>query len=116
MEMKKRMRLFCGLIIGLLFCLFAVSAEATFEAFKLFKETYPGKKPTYYTCAVCHTGKIGKKGELNPYGQSLGLVLPAKLTVEQLKAAESLDPDKDGVPSGKEIETGTLPGDAASHP
>lgn len=91
-------------------------AEANLQANKLFKETYPGKDAKYYSCAICHTGKIGKKGELNVYGKSLGLVPPAALTTEQLKAAESLDPDGDGVPSGKEIEAGTLPGDAASKP
>lgn len=90
--------------------------EATLQANKLFKETYPGKDAAYYSCAICHNAKIGKKGDLNPYGKSLGVVLPAKLTVEQLKAAESLDPDEDKVPSGKEIEAGTLPGDPASHP
>ena len=114
--MNGSMRAFCGFLAGLLVCLFAGSAEATFEGFTLFKKTYPGKDASYYKCSLCHTGSIGKKGELNPYGQSLGLVLPAKLTAEQLKAAESLDPDKDGVPSGKEIEAGTLPGDPASHP
>ena len=91
-------------------------SEATLQSQQLFKQTYPGKPATYYTCALCHSGKIGKKGELNPYGQSLGLVPPAKLTTEQLKAAESQDPDGDGVPSGKEIEAGTLPGDPASVP
>ena len=92
-------------------CLFKIgTAEANLQSNKLFKETYPGKPPTYYTCALCHTGKIGKGGDLNPYGQSLGRKPSAPLTVEQLKAAEVLDPDKDGVSSGEEIQKGTHPG------
>lgn len=112
--MKMKLFLTFLLIAGILFWFH--TAEATLQANKLFKETYPGKDAKYYSCTICHTGKIGKKGELNPYGQSLGFKPPAALTVEQLKAAESLDPDGDGVPSGKEIEAGTLPGDAASKP
>ena len=98
------------LVGGTALLLLAEGAEANMGAFKLFKETYPGKDPTYYNCAICHNSKIGKKGDLNPYGTSLGLQPPAALTAEQLKAAESLDPDGDGVPSGKEIEAGRHPG------
>jgi len=103
-------------LMGWLFLLSGDPSEATLYNNTLFKQTYPGKDAKYYTCILCHTGKIGKKGELNPYGKSLDLVLPEKLTVEKLKAVESLDPDGDGVPSGKEIEAGTLPGDPASVP
>ncbi len=112
--MRNRLFLTFLLIAGIL--LWMSAAEATLQANKLFKETYPGKETAYYKCSICHIGAIGKKGQLNPYGQSLKLQLPAALTAEQLKAAESLDPDGDGVPSGKEIEAGKLPGDPASHP
>lgn len=115
--MKKNATLFFGMFVGgaLLF-FWASPTQATLISFKLFKETYPGKDKSYYQCSICHTGKLGKKGELNPYGKSLGLVLPAALTVEQLKAAEGLEPDEDGVSSGEEIKAGTLPGDPASTP
>ena len=115
--MRKGSRVTVAILVLFVSCwLWSGVSEATLQSQQLFKQTYPGKTATYYNCAICHSGKIGKKGELNPYGQSLKLVPPAKLTVEQLKAAESLDPDGDGVPSGKEIEAGTLPGDPASHP
>lgn len=115
--MKKSTVLFSSVFVGgLLVLSWASPAKASVISFKLFKETYPGKDKSYYQCSICHTGKIGKKGELNPYGKSLGLVLPAQLTAEQLKEAESLDPDEDGIPSGKEIEAGTLPGNPPPTP
>lgn len=110
--MKKRIIL-CMLSMGLFFLL-SSSAQATLKSHKLFKEVYPGKDTAYYSCIICHLGKVGKKGELNPYGQSLGLAEKENLTEEKLKAVENLDQDGDGVPSGKEIEAGTLPGDAKS--
>ncbi|MBI3616700.1 MAG: hypothetical protein HY210_00520 [Candidatus Omnitrophica bacterium] len=103
------------LSVGLFFLL-SNSAQATLKSYKLFKEVYPGKDTAYYSCVICHLGKVGKKGELNPYGQGLGLAEKENLTEEKLKAVENLDPDGDGVPSGKEIEAGTLPGDAGSVP
>jgi len=107
--------LWCCMVISV-FC--AGSADATFQGSKVFKQTYPDQPSPYYSCAICHTSKVGKKGieNLNPYGKSLEWVMPEELTVEQLKAAESLDPDGDGVSSGQEIQSGTLPGDASSAP
>jgi len=95
---------------------FPTSTHATLKGQKLFKETYSGQSPSYYKCSLCHTGGIGKKGELNTYGESLQLSLPEALTVEHLKAAESLDPDGDGASSGQEIQAGTHPGDSTSTP
>ena len=109
--MKIRVRIARALLVGpFLFSLWIAPSEANLDGQKLFRGTYPGKPPAYYTCALCHTGKIGKGGDLNPYGQNLGRKPPAPLTVEQLKAAEVLDPDKDGVSSGEEIQKGTHPG------
>lgn len=113
--MKKGMMPLLTAVVGMFF--FGInSAEATLQSFKLFKETYPEKNKDYYSCIICHTGKVGKKDQLNPYGKSLNLVPKEQLTVEKLKAAEALDQDEDGVVSGKEIEFATLPGDPASVP
>ena len=113
--MIKKMFFLLGLIIFFSFIRLS-TAHATPLSNKMFKETYPGKDKSYYSCIVCHTGEKGKKGEINPYGLSLNLKEKEILTLEKLKAAESLDPDADGVSSVKEIEAGTLPGDPKSVP
>lgn len=110
----KRITVLSFMVMFGLFLFLSKPAQATLKSYQLFKAAYPEKAKDYYSCILCHTGKVGKKGEINVYGKSLGLAEKEELTVEKLKAAEALDPDEDGVLSGKEIEAGTLPGDPAS--
>lgn len=63
-------------------------------------------------CAVCHLKSSGKSG-LNPYGK---LLKGKEVSIESLKAIESVDADGDGVDNITEIKAGTLPGDAGSKP
>ena len=44
---------------------------AAIDNLKSYKQAYPGKDAKTYTCKTCHQGAIGKKGDLNAYGQSL---------------------------------------------
>ena len=98
----------------------AAPAWATLDNFKRFKEAYPGKAATAYSCKVCHLGALGRKGDLNPYGLSLQKrKAPAdakKLTTEDLRTVEAEDADGDGASNLDEITAGTAPGDAASVP
>jgi len=96
------------------------SASATFDNLKTYKTVYPGKDAKAYSCKVCHLGAVGKLSDLNGYGKALQQ-LPdptnhKKLTEEDFRAAETLDPDADGVPTLKELEAGTDPMDATSVP
>lgn len=101
--------------VGLL--LAAPCAWATMDNLKSLKQAYPGKDAKIYSCKTCHLGAIGKKGELNPYGQALDALKEKgsdtkKLTTEDFKAVESQDSDGDGVSNGDELNAGTNPGDA----
>lgn len=98
----------------------AESAWATVDNLKSYKQAYPGKEPKAYSCKVCHQGAIGKKDDLNAYGQALQKVKvhvdPKKLTVEGYRAIEAEDADGDGVSNLDEIKAGTSPGNPASVP
>ncbi|OHE77472.1 MAG: hypothetical protein A3G75_13295 [Verrucomicrobia bacterium RIFCSPLOWO2_12_FULL_64_8] len=87
---------------------------------KALKEAYPGKDPKSYGCKACHQNAVGKKGDLNAYGQALqaskGEGNAKKLTVEDLRAVEAQDSDKDGASNGQEWQAGTNPSDPASKP
>lgn len=107
--------------VGLLVLLgLAIPAWATMDDVKAYKEAYPGKDAKAYGCKACHLNAIGKKGELNAYGEALvAYKAPAdakKLTAEDILAIDKEDADKDGAANGDEIKGGTLPGDATSHP
>ena len=90
------------------------------DNFKAFKQTYPGKSASLYSCKTCHQHAIGRKGDLNPYGASLQkAVAPGtanKLTEANFQAVEKEDADSDGVSNLDEINAGTNPGDPASVP
>ena len=104
---------------------FGGAAWATIGNVKSYKEAYPGKEPKAYSCKICHQNAIGKKGELNPYGEALveGTLETRKapkdaknLTVDDYRAVEAGDADHDGATNLQEIEAGTAPGDPASVP
>ena len=94
-------------------------AWATIDNLKAYKQAYP-EKAAKTSCKTCHAGPIGKATDLNGYGKALQqLPAPAnakKLTVEDVKAAEALDPDKDGATTAQELEAGTDPSDEQSVP
>lgn len=98
----------------------AEGAWATIHNQKSYKQAYPGKDPTTYSCNVCHQGAVGKASDLNGYGKALKALPaptnPKKLTLEDYTAAEAADPDGDGVTTWQELEAGTDPSDAASVP
>ena len=95
-------------------------AWATIDNMKSYKAAYPGKDPKAYSCKVCHNAAIGKKGDLNAYGEALQKSkAPAdakKLTVDDYRAIESEDADGDGASNLAEITAGTNPSDPASVP
>ena len=73
-------------------CVLAPSAWATMANLKAYKAAHPELEAKAFTCKVCHLNAIGKKGELNEYGQALEKQLAAKrtrtLTVEDIKAVD----------------------------
>lgn len=97
------------------------SVWATIENQKGYKQAYPGKDAKAYTCKACHQGAIGKKGDLNAYGQALqqskgGEGKAKTLAVEDYRAIEQDDADTDGASNLDEITAGTGPGDPATKP
>ena len=105
-----------------LLLIFAVSefAWATLDNLKNFKQVYPGKNPSVYSCKTCHKSAVGKKGDMNAYGLALQkLKAPAdakKLTEADFRVIEKEDADLDGATNLDEINAGTNPGDPASVP
>lgn len=95
-------------------------AWATIDNVKSYKEAYPGKEPKAYSCKACHEGAIGKKGDLNAYGLALQASKAEqgakKLTVEDYRAFEAGDADKDGATNLQELDAGTDLNDPASVP
>ena len=95
-------------------------AWATIDNAKSYKAAYPGKDSKAYSCKVCHNAAIGKKGDLNLYGQALqkhkASTDAKKLTVEDYRAIKAEDADADGASNKAEIDAGTNPGDPASVP
>ena len=67
------------------------AAWATLDNLKAYKQAYPDKAAKA-TCKTCHTDAVGKKGNLNAYGQTLQTSKSAgkalKLTADDIKAAE----------------------------
>lgn len=100
-----------GLVIGLGL---SSTAWATLGNQKSLKEAYPDAKSA--SCKVCHLNAIGKKGELNTYGEALQQSKApgdAKtLTSAEILAIDANDADADGATNGDEIKAGTNPGDA----
>ena len=94
----------------------AEPAWATMANLTSFKQAYPTVSPV--SCKMCHQGAIGKKGDLNAYGQALQKSkAPAdakKLTADDFRAVEKADSDGDGVSNVDELKAGTNPGDPAS--
>jgi len=109
----------CGATLCV-FLSFNSAAWATIENLKSFKQTYPGKDPTYYSCKICHQAAVGRKGNLNAYGLALQKSkAPAdakELTKQDFRAIEKEDADGDGVSNIDEINAGTAPGDPTSVP
>lgn len=70
-----------------------------------FQQRYPQAKKLA-NCNLCHTSTFG----FNPYGKDL------KAAGKNFGAIEGKDSDGDGVSNIKEIQAGTLPGDAGSKP
>ena len=108
-----------GLALALVL-LAAATAWATIENFKSFKQAYPGREPKAYSCKACHNSALGKKGDLNSYGEALKKSkAPAdakKLTEDDYRAIEQQDADGDGASNADEINAGTAPGDPESVP
>ncbi len=81
-------------------CVLAPSAWATMADLKAYKEAHPGLEAKAYSCKVCHLNAVGKKGELNPYGQALEKQLAATgakaLTVEDIQAVDKASAEKEG--------------------
>lgn len=110
----------CLLVLAVLGVM-ASPAWATMENLKAYKQAYPGKDAKAYTCTICHQGAPVPTGKLTAYGESL-IKLKAdassakQLTVEDFRAAESGDADKDGTSNGDELKAGTNPSDPKSVP
>ncbi|MCW5935859.1 MAG: hypothetical protein KIT11_00945 [Fimbriimonadaceae bacterium] len=93
----------------------AAMAMAFATATKTFNDFYkvdPGSDLGKAKCMVCHVSAKG--GKLNPYGADLKVVVDKakrkKLLVEDLKAVEKMDSNKDGVNNLDTIKKGKLPG------
>ncbi|MEI8281871.1 MAG: DUF2231 domain-containing protein, partial [Armatimonadota bacterium] len=91
----------------------SLTAQATPEFLKKFKEVY--SQPNAQ-CITCHTAPP----ERNAFGKEVFVALEkaktGELTAEILKSVETGDADNDGVSNGDEIKAGTLPGDPTSKP
>lgn len=107
----------CGVAVVLSL---AGSASANMKALQAFKKAYPGREPQAYSCQICHLGKIGKGGDLNPYGlsvqQAKGPGHTGELVDEDFRTLEPVDADGDKVSNGDELKAGTNPGDSHSTP
>jgi len=85
--------------VGLVVCVLAVAAApawATVQNVKSYKQAYPDKDPKTVSCKTCHENAVGKKGDLNAYGQSLqqhkGAGNAKALTAEDYKAVDQAAP------------------------
>jgi hypothetical protein len=107
-----------GLAVYGLMVLGAGTAGATLQNSTAYKKTYPEAKGV--SCKVCHLEAIGKSANLNTYGKALQAFTGAgqgkAMTVEDFKAFETDDLDKDGVLNQQEINAGTDPSDPKSVP
>ena len=77
-------------------------AWATGDNLKSVKQAYPNAKTI--SCKTCHQNPVGRATDLNPYGLALqaskgGPGKAKKLTVDDYRAIEKDDADKDGVPA-----------------
>lgn len=108
------------ILSAVLTCAAASTAWATIDNLKSYKAAYPEQDPKSVSCKTCHAGAIGKKGDLNAYGQALQQFKapePAKkLTVDDYRAFEQADLDKDGATNLQELQAGTSLTDPASVP
>ena len=91
---------------------------ATMANLKVYRTTYPTRRTA--SCNACHVSILGGRGNLNGYGTAL-LQLPPpvnfrKLTVQDIRRADTADPDHDGVVTFDELEAGTDPSDQKSVP
>jgi hypothetical protein len=92
---------------------FAVIASANNGALADFNAQYPGNSYGG-SCSICHTSAP----TTNPYGTDLADfgATGGNILAETFVAVEGLDSDGDGYTNIQEINTGTFPGDRASHP
>ena len=88
--------------VGLVVCVLAVAvapAWATIQNVKSYKQAYPDKDPKTVSCKTCHDNAVGKKGDLNAYGQALqhhkGAGNAKALTAEDYKAVDQATPATD---------------------
>jgi len=104
----------CFIVAG-----FASPAWATIDNLKTYKAAYPDKPPKDISCKTCHQSPIGRKDNLNEYGQALQhFKAPAdakRLALEDFKALDE-DPDQDGASTLQELLAGTDPVDPNSVP
>lgn len=107
--MRRMSSLIMGVVIGLGL---AGPAAATMDNVKSLKQAYPDAKTA--GCKTCHQGAVGKKGDLNAYGQALQQAKAAagakKLTPDDYHALDAGDADGDGASNAAEIKAGTNPG------
>lgn len=90
---------------------YALPGDAT--TFKTLYAPKAGSKVATAGCLLCHDKAPFTKSGLNPYGKDLAKQAKPR-TAASFKAIETLDSDKDGVTNLKEIQAGTLPGDATN--
>ncbi|MDA8082355.1 MAG: thrombospondin type 3 repeat-containing protein [Nitrospiraceae bacterium] len=85
------------------------SASALPAYFSSFTSTYPSSGTVAFGCGICHLN-AQSPGPRNPYGTAYAGAGHAFAPIE------NLDSDGDGFTNIVEINAGTNPGDAASHP
>ena len=100
-------------ILVLLFASISLTASATPDILKKFKEIY-NKHNT--TCQMCHINPPKR----NAYGRALKAAIDkakvSDVTKEVFQSIEKDDSDGDGFSNGDEIRADTMPGDPASKP
>ncbi len=101
-------------------CSLGPSAWATMPNLKSYKAAYPDRDAKAYSCQVCHEHPMGRKDDLNAYGQALQAFKADQgakaLTVEDYQAFDEGDLDGDGAANAAEVAVGTDALDPASMP
>jgi hypothetical protein len=106
---SSRNRLRTAVWIGLAFGVFPMVYGSN-SYMTTFLNTYPAARVTQLnSCALCHINPAGG-GTRNPYGEAF------RSSQHSFSAIEASDSDNDGYTNLQEINAGTFPGDAKSHP